>query len=495
MNKVIATALASSLLTLPVLAGSGKVTTSASKGDSSASGAAEGWELTAAGGLSLSKGNTEALSYSAQVLASYLDARNELYLGADYFYGETDEITNTDSFRAFANYNRLITDRFYLGALGEYFTDDAAAIDSRITAGATLGYYLVKSPTTKFAIEAGAAQVWEEQGGLDRDFTALRIAERFEYKPNDSVTLWQSAVWTPEFDDFNSYTLVGEIGITSPISDHLALRVFVRDTYDSTPAAGADENDITVAAGLAWSAKPFEKAAPTASVRRSLKPKKGTPAAPIMGWTTTGNAGVSLTSGNSETLLVTAGIDSAHRSKTDELFLNIGGAYGEISNSVNAQNLSAGFQYNRLFTERVYGGVSTGFLYDDVAGVDYSVTPAGLIGAYLIKSDTVSLSLDGGPGYTFEKVGGIKADYFSLTATQKFEWLITEGLKFTQSVRWITEAEDFDNYTLVAGAALEAELTDALSLRIAATDRYDNTPAAGREENDLTLSTGVAIKF
>ena len=73
--------------------------------------------------------------------------------------------------------------------------------------------------------------------------------------------------------------------------------------------------------------------------------------------------------------------------------------------------------------------------------------------------------------------------------------LVADGFKIGQSARWISEAEDFDNYSIVADAYIEAALNDSLSLRVAAVNRYDNTPASGRDSNDFTLTSGIAVKF
>jgi hypothetical protein len=57
------------------------------------------------------------------------------------------------------------------------------------------------------------------------------------------------------------------------------------------------------------------------------------------------------------------------------------------------------------------------------------------------------------------------------------------------------EAEDWENFFLVAAAALDFDVTEDLSFRTSVNSIYDNTPAAGNKKNDLLLSAGVAVRF
>ena len=51
-----------------------------------------------------------------------------------------------------------------------------------------------------------------------------------------------------------------------------------------------------------------------------------------------------MTSGNSDTLLMTASYDAAYRAAAHEFFFGLGGAYGEVDSALSAQNLRAGAQ-------------------------------------------------------------------------------------------------------------------------------------------------------
>src|SRR5437870_1185992 len=93
------------------------------------------------------------------------------------------------------------------------------------------------------------------------------------------------------------------------------------------------------------------------------------------GWETTAAAGVTLTRGNSRTFLANLSLDTRRKWERDEAALGVSGGYGETtvngSDQKNTDYLKSFGQYNRLFNDRLYGGVRLDGEYDGIAGVDY----------------------------------------------------------------------------------------------------------------------------
>ena len=97
------------------------------------------------------------------------------------------------------------------------------------------------------------------------------------------------------------------------------------------------------------------------------------------GWETTAAAGLTLTRGTHDTFLATAGLNTSRKWEKDEVSLGISGGYGEDTDNsfgtnkttVVNNNFIQGFaQYNRLFTEKFYGGFRLDGAYDGVANLD-----------------------------------------------------------------------------------------------------------------------------
>ena len=451
------------------------------------------WKNTAAAGLSLAKGNSDNLSYNLHLLSSYEHDNTEAKLGADWHYAENNDVKNTDSFKAFGEYRYLLSDRAYLGTNTSYLVDDITDIDYRIDLGVVAGYYLLKNKDQKLSFETGPGYVWQDQADITDDYLTLRFALRYEQQLAQRSKLWFSSIYTPAADDFSDYLLSAEAGIDTAINDHWAIRTAIRYQYDSTPAPDRQSGDTLLTVGLRYAlgSYPGKDAAtgkipdPSDSGHKTIQD----------GWTNTAALTLSMADGNSDNLNTTASYDAALRRDAGEFFFTGTYSYAEADSTASADSLITRTQFNKLLSERTYLGIGLGLLRDDIADIDYRITPAVTLGHYSIKEDNMTLSFEVGPGYTFEKVGGITDDYFSIVAGEKFIWEINKRISLKQSLTGHINPSETDDYNLVADIALDTDLTKHLSWRIAASWSYDNTPAADSDKDDITLSSGIAVKF
>jgi putative salt-induced outer membrane protein YdiY len=218
-------------------------------------------------------------------------------------------------------------------------------------------------------------------------------------------------------------------------------------------------------------------------------------------WETVANAGLTLTRGNSETFLGTLGLDTKRKWAKDEAALGIAGGYGEAKvggvNQKNTEFLRGLAQYNRLFNERLYGGLRLDGEYDGIAGVDYRFRVSPLFGYYLVKHAKTTLNLEAGPSVVFENVKTAPSDtYFGLRLGERFEHKLTATTKIWQSFEYIPNVERWsEDYLLIGEAGIGTAITKKLSLRAVFQDTYDSEPAADRKNNDIRLITGLAYKF
>ena len=218
-------------------------------------------------------------------------------------------------------------------------------------------------------------------------------------------------------------------------------------------------------------------------------------------WESSAFAGLTVTRGNSETLLGNANILTAKKWDQNELSLGADGTYGETklpgatNSAKNAESIHGFGQYNRLFTERVYGLGRVDALHDAIADVEYRITLSVGAGYYFIKGTNTVLSAEAGPGYVFEKLGGDERSYATLRIGEKFMQKLSSRARLWQSAEFLPQVDDFDNYLINAELGIEADITSHLSLSTILQDTDKNHPAIGRKKNDLKLIAGVKYKF
>ena len=234
------------------------------------------WEGSAAAGVTLTKGNSDTFLGNITLSAARKRVKDEILLGASATYGTTEtersvvyppnppnrptaitvdrdeKDTTTANAGAFGQYNYLFTDRFYAGLRAEFLHDAVAEVKYRVTVSPLVGYYLIKEPATKLAVEAGPSFIAERVGDENDEYIALRFAERFEHKFSDKAKVWQSVEFLPQVDDFANYIINAEVGVEAALNAKLALRAVLQDNYDHRPAEGRKQNDIKLITSIVY---------------------------------------------------------------------------------------------------------------------------------------------------------------------------------------------------------------------------------------------------
>jgi putative salt-induced outer membrane protein YdiY len=215
------------------------------------------------------------------------------------------------------------------------------------------------------------------------------------------------------------------------------------------------------------------------------------------GWETSAAAGVTLTRGNSDTLLATLSLETKRKWEKDEAFAGIGGGYGKTEDIKNTEFIRGYAQYNHLFTERLYGGLRLDATYDGIASLDYRVNFTPLIGYYLIKDARTSLSVEAGPSLVIEQYRGQGSDtYFGARFAERFDHKLTDSTKIWQSFEYVPRVDRWtEKYILTGEIGIDTAITKQWSLRVVGQDIYDSEPAAGHKQNDFRLIAGTAYKF
>ena len=213
-------------------------------------------------------------------------------------------------------------------------------------------------------------------------------------------------------------------------------------------------------------------------------------------WETNASVGFTLTQGNNDTLLATASILSLKKWELNELSLTADGSLGEVEGVKNNETLRGTGQYNRLFTnDRTFALLNLSALHDAIADVEFRGTVSPGLGHYFFKEDKFELSGELGPGFVYEKVGGITDHYLSLRAAEAAKYQISERARLWQKLEYIPQVDHFENYLVIAEIGIDSDLTEKLGMRFTIQDVFDNEPAAGRKSNDLRVVSSLRYKF
>jgi putative salt-induced outer membrane protein YdiY len=212
-------------------------------------------------------------------------------------------------------------------------------------------------------------------------------------------------------------------------------------------------------------------------------------------WDSSAALGLTLTEGNSRTLQINGQIQSNKKWDQNEINLGADGTYGKDRGEKSAESLRGYGQYNRLFSDRLFGYLRVDALHDAIADIEYRVGISPGAGYYFIKKENTSLRGEVGPGVIFEKQGDDSETYMTLRFAERFDHKLNERSKIWQTLEFLPQVDDWENFIINAEIGLETAITKSLSQRTYIQNTYDNQPAPDRRKNDVKLVAAIAYKF
>lgn len=218
-----------------------------------------GWQSSAGLNVSVNKGNSDTLLAGLNILTLRKWDKNEINAGADAVYGDNRDlltgtrVTTAQNYGAFVQYNRLLSERWYVLGRSDARQDKVADINYRVTVSPGAGYYFILREKTKLSADIGPGIVFEQfDGGPSSAYFTMRLGEKFTHAFNDKVRLVQQADITPKVDEWSDYVFNFQATLEADLTAKLSTRLTVQDTYRSEPAPGRRENDLRVLAGIAY---------------------------------------------------------------------------------------------------------------------------------------------------------------------------------------------------------------------------------------------------
>lgn len=224
------------------------------------------WKTALNVAATLTDGNSDTLGANASLTTEgEKEGLGSVLAGIEGNYGENtvktvdaegnvheDDETTVENAKAYVNVKKTLSPLTFLGLNASAEYDDIAAVDYRFTVGPSVGFYAFKTERQSLSVEVGPSYVWEKLDGETDDYLAFRFAERYEVQLTKTSTLVQSLEYLPKADEFDRYLLNAEVALDVAMNDRLSLRLVVKDEYNSEPAPGAEENDLSVLAGFGF---------------------------------------------------------------------------------------------------------------------------------------------------------------------------------------------------------------------------------------------------
>jgi putative salt-induced outer membrane protein YdiY len=213
-------------------------------------------------------------------------------------------------------------------------------------------------------------------------------------------------------------------------------------------------------------------------------------------WVSSITAGLTLTRGNSDSLLTTVKFVSDKKTPVNEFSLDADGAYGSANGVANTAMAHGFAQWNHLFSDKWYGYLRGEVLHDDIAQVRYRATVTSGVGYYLIKQTNMTLTAETGPGIVIERVGNVDTTYATMRFAEHFERKFNKNsARVWENVEFLPQVDKPSDYLINSEVGIESSLYKNVSLQVYSDDNFNSQPAAGLKRNDVKLVSAVSYKF
>jgi putative salt-induced outer membrane protein len=171
-------------------------------------------------------------------------------------------------------------------------------------------------------------------------------------------------------------------------------------------------------------------------------------------------------------------------------------------NELTAERYSTNLRLSYLFTERFYSGLGTGWSRDEFAGLQNRYYAGAFVGYKFLTGPKHLLKGELGLNYADEDYTTKKEaknfkdkDFVEGRAFGLYEYALTEKTKFSQSVEYLYDFDDRQNYKVTSLSALTVAISDVFSIKPSYEVRYVNQVSADIKTTDRIWTVALVANF
>lgn len=170
--------------------------------------------------------------------------------------------------------------------------------------------------------------------------------------------------------------------------------------------------------------------------------------------------------------------------------------YGKSDGVKNAEAYSTELRGDYAHTARLYSFATAGWLQDEFSGIDQRFVYGLGSGYKFLDGPKHFLIGEAGLTYTMEDyTDGTDSQYPGGRLFGQYDYKFSDANKFTQSLEFLPDFDDTQNWLLNSETALTAALNKTFSMKTSYLVKYDNEPVPGLTKTDSILSVALVANF
>jgi putative salt-induced outer membrane protein YdiY len=219
-------------------------------------------------------------------------------------------------------------------------------------------------------------------------------------------------------------------------------------------------------------------------------------------WTGSVAVGATYQDGNTDARSANANALAEYRGEDDRWTVNGYWNYGETKDQatndyvLTSRKAGLGVKYDYFLSEKLYAFANAGIETDKLADLQRRTFLGAGFGYQWQETDTLKWGSEAGAGYFDEtRYESEDSDYIAARLANNIDWKINDKSSVIHLLTVFPSLEDADDVYSRSDLRFKTALTAAMFAQIQWVWDYDNTPAAGKDRNDNTVTLGLGWSF
>ncbi|MFV0389633.1 MAG: YdiY family protein [Pyrinomonadaceae bacterium] len=217
-------------------------------------------------------------------------------------------------------------------------------------------------------------------------------------------------------------------------------------------------------------------------------------------WTGSADLGFSMTTGNSETKALTAGVRASRETTRDKI--SVYGNMIQASNNTTGVKVTTanavwfGGRYDVNISDKTFVFATADFEHDNPQKLDFRAVFGGGFGYRWIRTDRTSLDVFGGAAYNKEYFSdGTRRNSAEALIGEEFHYKLSNISDLEQRFVLYPNLSNTGEFRSIFDASVVTRLSKWLGWQVTVGNRYNSEPALGAKTNDFLFTTGIRATF
>jgi putative salt-induced outer membrane protein YdiY len=219
------------------------------------------WKASGTLGLALARGNSDTTNLNSAFAVDRKTPYDQFAISESSIYTTSNAPgsgVTANAILGAARYDRNVTQRFFVSAIGDFTHDELQDLDLRAIYTGGFGWHAIENPKTTFDILGGVNYTQESYSGtvakpgpgISRNLPGLTFGETFTHK-FATTTVNEDASIYPDLSDLMQYRVSFDANSVTKINKWLGWQISISDRYvTNPPITNTKSNDLILSTGI-----------------------------------------------------------------------------------------------------------------------------------------------------------------------------------------------------------------------------------------------------